>query len=158
MGAKFMREHPGYHKEWVKNNREKMRGYTRKWNANNPDYYKEWRMKNDGYSRRPYAADPEKVKMKYMAYIKKYPEKYRAGYLLRSAVRSGKVIRPDTCPCGNPNPHGHHPDYSKPLMVMWLCPKCHSALHYEMGKKMRPDDYQPQESEELEVKDAGKGF
>ena len=57
----------------------------------------------------------------------------------RSAVmvakRSGELLPTVTCEhCGKPGKlHGHHPDYEKPLAVIWLCPKCHAQEH----KKIR---------------------
>ena len=47
------------------------------------------------------------------------------------AVRSGKIKKPNNCACcgiGGPL-HGHHEDYNDPLVVIWLCPGCHVAVH-----------------------------
>ena len=32
--------------------------------------------------------------------------------------------------CGNSKAEGHHPDYSMPLAVEWLCKLCHEAAHH----------------------------
>lgn len=48
-----------------------------------------------------------------------------------AAIACGKLIRPDYCGhCGLVGkPQAHHPDYSKPLEVIWLCAKCHTDEH-----------------------------
>lgn len=52
-----------------------------------------------------------------------------AQWALGSAKRDG-IITSEPCQvCGNPNSQGHHEDYSKPLEVIWLCPKHHAGLH-----------------------------
>jgi hypothetical protein len=62
----------------------------------------------------------------------KYPERRQAQITLWNAVQSGKVVRPDSCSICNTLciPNGHHPDYTKPLMVIWLCKDCHEAVHH----------------------------
>ena len=58
-------------------------------------------------------------------------EHRKAWSLVASAEASGKLIRPSTCPqCGSTKHiQAHHPDYSKPLNVVWLCQLCHKKLH-----------------------------
>src|SRR5258707_11637000 len=41
------------------------------------------------------------------------------------AVKSGKLERKPCVVCGSRPTHAHHFDYSRPLDVIWLCPKCH---------------------------------
>ena len=67
---------------------------------------------------------------------KRNPEKHRAQRAVRRALDSGRFIRPAIClGCmtlavgsdGASQIQAHHEDYSKPLDVVWLCPRCHSA-------------------------------
>jgi hypothetical protein len=73
-------------------------------------------------------------------YTKKYHSseewkiKLNASSKLRAAVKSGKIKKPKIClKCKQESKiiHGHHFDYSQPLEVIWLCPKCHVNLQKE---------------------------
>lgn len=54
---------------------------------------------------------------------------------VRTALKSGDLVRPATCSKCGANPgfasdgramiQAHHHDYNKPLDVEWICPKCH---------------------------------
>ena len=59
----------------------------------------------------------------------KHPEAYKAHYAVTNAVRDGRLTRLPCLFCGADKVHGHHRDYSKPLDVVWLCPRCHHRLH-----------------------------
>lgn len=61
--------------------------------------------------------------------MKKYPEKHKARYMLRNAVRAGKVKKLPCKVCRAVKVEGHHDDYSKPLKVIWLCQKHHKERH-----------------------------
>ena len=100
----------------------KMRSYY----SQNPEKFKErartWRKKNRERSieinRLSRERQPEK-QIARMELIK----------FIRRQSRRGIKVRPDKCNCGNLRPEAHHPDYSKPLEVMWLCKRCHTDLH-----------------------------
>jgi len=54
--------------------------------------------------------------------------------LVRLAVRTGLLTKPKRCErCGQEPPphrlHAHHPDYTRPLDVAWLCSLCHGKEH-----------------------------
>jgi hypothetical protein len=61
----------------------------------------------------------------------RYPEKNKARQVVANAIRDGKLFRWPVCEvpeCSN-SPHAHHPDYSRPLVVVWLCPRHHAEAH-----------------------------
>lgn len=51
------------------------------------------------------------------------------------AIKAGRLVRQPCEVCGNPQTHGHHRDYSKPLEVQWLCGVHHKAAHKEMAAR-----------------------
>ena len=65
-------------------------------------------------------------------YRAKFPEKRKAQGILAYAIQSGKIKRPSVCSLCNIQciPEGHHPDYSKPLDVIWVCKDCHTGIHW----------------------------
>lgn len=63
----------------------------------------------------------------------RYPEKARARRLVHLAVKSGQIIRQPCVQCGSIRSEGHHPDYAKPLEVVWLCCSCHARVHREQA-------------------------
>ena len=60
----------------------------------------------------------------------------RAHTATTRAIKSGKLV-PKPCErCGATDRiEAHHPDYSKPLEVKWLCFPCHRALHVEERRR-----------------------
>lgn len=65
---------------------------------------------------------------------KRNPHKVKAELEAAIAERSGIIQRPDACQeCGSPWPlQRHHPDYSQPLFVRYLCTKCHGRAHWKL--------------------------
>jgi hypothetical protein len=59
------------------------------------------------------------------------PEKARAQAILHKAVERKKIVKPTACSkCGAEGRiEAHHPDYSKPLEVVWLCRVHHVEAH-----------------------------
>lgn len=59
------------------------------------------------------------------------PQKRKAHEILNNAIAAKRILKPERCSdCGTSTKvQGHHPDYSKPLAVDWLCSKCHMRRH-----------------------------
>lgn len=55
--------------------------------------------------------------------------KLRARKTLRRALKKGTLARAACVECGAEETEGHHPDYSKPLEVVWLCHEHHMRRH-----------------------------
>ena len=64
-------------------------------------------------------------------YRKKFPMIYASHVIFNNAIKNGKINKEYLCSeCGSNNQiQGHHDDYTKPLVVRWLCVKCHNLWH-----------------------------
>ena len=94
------------------------------------------------YARSYYAANADRIRARAKAYreanIEKVREYDRArGYrgTQLKAHNAARVLVPEPCvECGSmTNIERHHPDYSKPLEVIWLCRDHHRALHRKIA-------------------------
>ncbi len=85
------------------------------------------------WAERDWQRNPEKYRERANAYNRENPEKARAHWTIRNAVRSGRLVAPDHCErCGvECRPDAHHDDYGAPLEVEWLCVRCHRRHHSE---------------------------
>jgi hypothetical protein len=70
------------------------------------------------------------------AWAQKNPDKRKAQWTLSNALRDGKLIKAKQCSeCGAEGRiQGHHPDYAKPLEVIWLCTNCHGKTRHKTGE------------------------
>lgn len=56
-------------------------------------------------------------------------QRYKARRVAQNRRRDGKLL-PEPCRfCGSESSQMHHPDYAKPLDVVWVCKPCHLELH-----------------------------
>jgi hypothetical protein len=63
-------------------------------------------------------------------YAAKHPERVLAVKAKNHAIEYGRMERAACAVCGtNKWVHAHHPDYSKPLEVVWLCAAHHKEVH-----------------------------
>jgi len=89
----------------------------------------EWREKNRDKVRRASRA--------YYYRIRKGDPKMRAKesarLLTHHAIRAGKLVKQPCSVCGAPA-EAHHPDYSKPLDVVWLCAHDHKEEHKRLRR------------------------
>lgn len=108
--------------------------------AKNIDHYKEFdrkrAMRPDRVAMRSaYRSTEEGKKAVARAnatYKEKAPERAKARYAVNNAIRDGKLIPWPKCAmhdCECEKVEAHHPDYSRPLDVVWLCNTHHREAH-----------------------------
>lgn len=61
------------------------------------------------------------------------PLKSKAHKFVYAAKRNGTLKAQPCERCGCQRTEAHHEDYNYPLIVMWLCKKCHVERHKELG-------------------------
>ncbi len=115
-----------YKKNWAKRNKQK-----KQWAKKNKEKLREYRK---NYYKRYYQTEKGKAILKKSG--KKWLEsnkfKRLCHYAVRNAIRRSELIKPKRCTQCNRKIRmlGHHPNYTKPLDVLWVCHDCHMAFHH----------------------------
>lgn len=98
--------------------------YSKQHRKDNPEYYLKYEL-----SRYQTPKRRELAKRIQANWCLKYPEREKAHTITSNAIRDGRLI-PQVCwVCGN-KAEAHHPDYSRPLEVVWLCKTHHEEVHH----------------------------
>ena len=116
-GACSKCRHRAYMREWYRRqSREKRQAIGTRTRRNDPDGVRARELRRH-HERK--ASDPD------------YLAKRRARTALNNAIRAGRIGREVCEVCGDPETHGHHHDYTRPLEVRWLCREHHGHEHRE---------------------------
>ena len=60
---------------------------------------------------------------------REHPEKWYARGVVAYALKRGDIKKGPCVVCGVTKTQAHHPDYSKPLDVIWMCSLHHNRFH-----------------------------
>jgi hypothetical protein len=85
-----------------------------------------WPKKKDGDRRRKQGAAYKEYKRRWRSENR---PKWQAHNAVAKALQNGTLIKQVCEQCGGIESKAHHPDYSKPLDVVWLCDDCHRREH-----------------------------
>ena len=100
------------------------------------------RLARAEHARKARAADPEKFRARERkaSLLRPKDERVKARRKLHQALRRGSVVRPTTCSkCSAVGKvTAHHPNYSRPLEVEWLCYQCHADEHRAVSFRRLP--------------------
>mgnify|MGYP001571783478 CR=1 FL=1 len=95
-----------------------------------------FREKNERYAikfrerkRRYYRRHREAILKEMVSYYHENKDGFRARSKVRTAILNGSLKRGLCSICKSADAEAHHPDYSKPLEIIWLCGRHHQRLH-----------------------------
>jgi hypothetical protein len=132
-------------KKHYEQNREKYLTRSKCWRLENPlkckeqnyRYYNQMNQeqKEKALERKRIYDKTDKGKLKSKTY--RQGKKWIARYTFRNAIRDGKIKKETICQLclSDKWVEGHHADYDKPLIVVWVCRKCHAAIHKKIKKE-----------------------
>lgn len=102
-------EYNAWYRDYRAKNRKKMRLYNKQYNSN-------WR-KDNGYHNEN-------------KWRKNNPEKVEAQKEVHRTLRKGIILKRACLMCNLTRTVAHHPNYKKPLQVVWVCKPHHHQIHY----------------------------
>jgi hypothetical protein len=122
---------PEKQKEFRIKNPEKIREYKRTYKIKHPDRVKESNRKSHD---RYYIKNKDTLIKKHKEYHKKinYSNKYQVQSEARSIANKIPIKNGQLCQLCNTSLaiERHHPDYSKPTEIIFVCRRCHWNIHF----------------------------
>lgn len=98
-------------------------------NANRPEGWKQKAKDRVAYAQAWKEANPGKMTEYKRDWWHKNRDRLKVKDAVRYAVKTGKLVKTPCEVCGEEKVEGHHPDYSRPLDVVWLCKQHHMEIH-----------------------------
>jgi len=112
---------------WCKNcKRDYKREYYKRPGAKEAQRKLYERLRDEGYFRQYWRKQKQDPRLQVRLFARRY---------VSNMIRMGKLIRQSCAECGKEQGEAHHPDYNEPLLIVWLCPDCHRALHRRLKVK-----------------------
>lgn len=108
-----------YLKQWRKNNIEHRSQYQKQWREDNAEHIVQ-------YNRQWYKDNREKASKKSKKWAENNPQKVKAYNIANRQIKSKQKC--SVIGCRNIGDK-HHPNYNKPLKIIWLCKKHHGEKH-----------------------------
>lgn len=124
-----------YMKEWRKKNKDHIKAYKTRYNAENKDKVSKWnhdkylRHKNEYLKKHKEYLDEHRAEVNERRRTYKKRKTDYAGNKLNYAVRTGEIKRRPCEVCGATEAEAHHDNYNNPLEIRWLCKAHHSEWH-----------------------------
>lgn len=119
VNAKYAQEHAAYFQTYQKER------------SLNPEVAKGRKEYLRGY-RTTYSKTEQAKRLKYENTKRArlaHPEHAAAREAVRRAIKSGRLTKQPCHICGDEKVEAHHPDYSRPIDVVWLCRDHHEEVH-----------------------------
>lgn len=127
-------------KIWRNKNRERLIAKLKQYHITHQEEARKYRRANrkrdSEYEKQYYKINKEKRLEYQRQYRVKNKQKIHAQALIQYQVSRGYIIPPTLCQkCKQKLVQcSHHPDYSKPLKVYWICDECHMRIHANLKK------------------------
>lgn len=142
---RFKERHPGYatqrKKEWAKANPEKFAEQRRR--KEKKAYEK---LMKEKYGPNYIVGDPSNRSKRQRPSISKEEarKRHNARRVTQKAILRGELIKQPCfiCGVGGDDVEVHHPSYSAPLAISWLCKQHHLELHKEHKHRLLSQDRQ----------------
>lgn len=146
----YREKNPDKVKKWAKDYRERNKERLKEWREDNKEKIKEWKKKDYIIHREKRIKsiknwqenNEEKYKKinieKGKLYRKRHPEKTKAQSIVNNYHI--KIPKGQLCVICNKNLaiERHHPDYNKPLEIIFLCRECHNKIHNPRRRELCP--------------------